>query len=197
MGHIAVAGQWNALARLLVHATSPGVPDTYQGDEMWFFALVDPDNRRPVDYGRREQLLSAVGGPGTMRGLHPSDERLKLGMVQRLLNIRRDHAALFTGGRYTPLEVRGAQANHVVAFARSANMEQAIVIAPRLVQGLLVDNRPLPDWGDTEVVLPDSMQRDDYRMVLEERELAIPRVSATLALSQVLTELPLALLMSS
>ena len=197
VGDIATAGHWNALARLLVHATSPGVPDTYQGDELWFFALVDPDNRRPVDYGRRDQLLSAVAKDGAMRGLHPSDERLKLGMVQRLLNIRRDHAAVFAGGRYTPLEVRGVHANHVVAFARSADAAQAIVVAPRLIQGLLDDNRSLPDWADTEVILPEALRRESYRIVLEDRDLTIPRVSPALALSQVLTELPLALLLSS
>ena len=197
VGDIATAGHWNALARLLVHAASPGVPDTYQGDELWFFALVDPDNRRPVDYGRRDQLLSAVAKAGAMRGLHPSEERLKLGMVQRLLNIRRDHAALFAGGRYTPLEVRGAHADHVVAFARSTDAAQAIVVAPRLIQGLLSDNRSLPDWADTEVILPEAQRRESYRLVLEDRDLTIPRVFPALALSQVLTELPLALLLSS
>ena len=197
VGHIATAGHWNALARLLIHATSPGVPDTYQGDELWFFALVDPDNRRPVDYERRDQLLSAVTSAGAIRGLHPSDERLKLGMVRRLLNIRRDHAALFTKGRYTPLEVRGTHADHVVAFARSVDDAQAIVVAPRLIQGLLIDNRPLPDWADTEVVVPESLQRDSHRLVLEDRELAIPPVSSALALSRVLTDLPFALLLSS
>jgi (1->4)-alpha-D-glucan 1-alpha-D-glucosylmutase len=197
VGHIATAGHWNALARLLVHATSPGVPDTYQGDEIWFFALVDPDNRRPVDYGRRDQLLSAVASPGAMRGLHPSDERLKLGMVQRLLNIRRDHAALFAGGRYTPLEVRGTHADHVVAFARSTDAAHAIVIAPRLVQGLLVENRSLPDWADTEIALPKSMRCDSYRLVLDDRDITIPGVSSALALSAVLADLPLALLLSS
>ena len=196
VGHIATAGHWNALARLLIHATSPGVPDTYQGDELWFFALVDPDNRRPVDYGRRDQLLSAAAAPGAIRGLDPSDERLKLGMVQRLLNIRRDHAALFAGGRYTPLEVRGAHAEHVVAFARSADDAQAIVLAPRLIQGFLSDDRSLPDWGDTELILPEAPRREIYRVVLEDRDLTIPRVSSGLALSQVLTELPLALLLS-
>ena len=197
VGHIATAGHWNALARLLIHATSPGVPDTYQGDELWFFALVDPDNRRPVDYERRDQLLSAVTSAGAIRGLHPSDERLKLGMVRRLLNIRRDHAALFTKGRYTPIEVRGTHADHVVAFARSVDDAQAIVVAPRLIQGLLIDNRPLPDWADTEVVVPESLSRDSHRLVLEDRELAIPRVSSALALSRVLTDLPFALLLSS
>ncbi|HKN64827.1 MAG TPA: hypothetical protein VJW73_01035, partial [Gemmatimonadaceae bacterium] len=195
--HITTAGHWNALARVLIHATSPGVPDTYQGDELWFFALVDPDNRRPVDYERRDQLLSAVTGAGALRGLHPSDERVKVGMVQRLLNIRRDHAAFFTRGRYTPLEVRGTHAEHVVAFARSVDDAQAIVVAPRVIQGLLVDNGRLPNWADTELVLPQTLQRNSYRLVLEDRELAIPRVSSALALSQVLTELPLTLLLSS
>ena len=196
VGDIATTGHWNALARLLVHATSPGVPDTYQGDEIWFFALVDPDNRRPVDYGRRDELLSAAAKAGAMRGLHPSDERLKLGMLQRLLNIRRDHAALFTGGRYTPLEVRGACAQHLVAFARSSDVAQAIVVAPRLIQGLLVDNRSIPDWADTEIVLPEPLRRESFRLILEDRDLTVARVSPALALSQVLTDLPLALLLS-
>jgi malto-oligosyltrehalose synthase len=196
VGDIATAGHWNALARVLIHATSPGVPDTYQGDELWFFALVDPDNRRPVDYERRDQLLSAVTSAGALRGLHPSDDRLKLGMVRRLLNIRREHAALFTRGRYSPLEVRGTHAEHVVAFARSVDDAQAIVVAPRITQGLLADNRPVPDWADTELVIPEPLQRDSYRMVLEDRKFAIPRVSSALALSELLTDLPLALLLS-
>jgi maltooligosyltrehalose synthase len=74
---------------------------------------------------------------------------------------------------------------------------QAIVVAPRLIQGLLIDNRPLPDWADTEVVVPGSLQRDRHRLVLEDRELAIPRVSSALALSRALTDLPFALLLSS
>lgn len=197
VGHIATAGHWNALARLLVHATSSGVPDTYQGDEIWFFALVDPDNRRPVDYGRREQLLSAAATAGALRGLHPSDERLKLGMVQRLLNIRRDHAALFSGGRYKPLEVRGVRANHVIAFARTTDTAQAIVIAPRLIQGLLANDRSHPDWQDTEVILPQPLPREGYRVILEDRELAISPVSPGLALAGLLSDLPLALLLSS
>lgn len=196
VGHIAMAGHWNALARLLVQATSPGVPDTYQGDELWFFTLVDPDNRRPVEYTRREQLLSAVASAGALRGLAPSDERLKLGMVQRLLNIRRDHAALFSRGSYTPLEVRGAQAEHVVAFARSSDATQALVIAPRLIRSLMVENKRLPDWTDTEIVLPESLRRERYRMVLEDRDITVPGVSPALALAGVLTDLPLALLLS-
>ena len=149
-----------------------------------------------VDYPHRAELLSAASSPGSLRGLHPSDERLKLGMVQRLLNIRRDHAALFTGGRYTPLEVRGVHAQHVVAFARSTDSAQAIVIAPRIVQGLLGDKHALPDWGDTEIVLPESLQRERYRLILEDSESTIPRVSPALALAPLLTELPLALLLS-
>ena len=109
VARIATLGHWNALARVLLHATAPGITDTYQGDELWMFALVDPDNRRAVDYKRRNELLAAISAPGSLRALHPSDERLKLGIVQRVLNIRRSHAALFRGGSYTPLDVRGPQ----------------------------------------------------------------------------------------
>jgi len=139
-----------------------------------------------------------VASAGALRGLarSPSDERLKLGMVQRLLNIRRDHAALFSRGSYTPLEVRGGQADHVVAFGRSSDDARAIIIAPRLIRGLLVDAKPLPDWSDTEIILPESLRLERYRVVLEDREITIPGVSPALALAGVLTDLPFALLLS-
>jgi (1->4)-alpha-D-glucan 1-alpha-D-glucosylmutase len=197
VGGISTAGHLNALARVLVHATSPGVPDTYQGDELWFFALVDPDNRRPVDYARRAELLRAVSTAGALRGLHPSDEKLKLGMVRRLLNIRRENAALFKAGDYTPLEVRGALSNHVIAFARASGDKCAIVIAPRLAEPLLKDGGSTPTWGDTEIVLPEAVRRDAFRVVLEDRELRLSGVTPTLAVAEVLAELPLALLLSS
>ena len=197
VGTIATVGHWNALSRVLVHATSPGVPDTYQGDELWCFSLVDPDNRRPVDYQRRAQLLRAVSGAAALHGLPPSDERFKLGVLRRLLNIRRENAAIFSAGSYAPLQVRGALADHVVAFARSSGDRHAIVVAPRLIAALLHENQSFPDWNDTEIVLPDTMQRDSYQLVLEDRELRVSRVSASLALSEILKEMPFSLLLSS
>jgi (1->4)-alpha-D-glucan 1-alpha-D-glucosylmutase len=197
VSRLADAGHWNALARVLVHVCSPGVPDTYQGDELWFFALVDPDNRRPVDYRHHEKLLSAVASQNSLKGLTSADDRLKLGLLQRLLNIRRDNAALFTRGSYIPLEVHGSLARHVIAFARATDQAQAIVVAPRLVQSLLGEDRSRIDWSDTEIVLPESLRCDQFRMPIEDRELSIPSVSPTLALSQALGELPLGLLLSS
>jgi (1->4)-alpha-D-glucan 1-alpha-D-glucosylmutase len=196
VGQLATAGHWNALSRVLLHLTSPGVADTYQGDELWFFALVDPDNRRPVDYKQREELLAAVEPPGSLRGLHPSDERTKLGVVQRVLDTRRDHAALFTGGSYTPLEVRGAMASHVIAVARSSETTHAIVIAPRLIVSLVSPDTTRLDWKDTEVLLPEVLRGRSLKMVLEDRDLGISSVMSSLALAEALTDLPFALLLS-
>lgn len=196
VGRVATLGHWNALSRVLVHLTSPGVPDTYQGDELWFFALVDPDNRRPVDYKRRDELLASATAPDALRGLHPSEEKVKLGLVQRLLNIRRDRAALFKAGSYTPLEVRGACASHVIAFTRSAADDQAIVIAPRLMGSLLPRDRALPDWEDTEIVLPDTIRRGRHRSLLGAGDVDVSSVTPSLALREVLAEMPMALLLS-
>jgi (1->4)-alpha-D-glucan 1-alpha-D-glucosylmutase len=197
VGHVATVGHLNALSRVLVHLTSPGVADTYQGDELWFFALVDPDNRRPVDYERRQVLLSEVEKPGALRGLHPTDERTKLGLVRRVLDIRRENAALFTRGSYTPLEVRGMLADHVIAFARRIDNIQAIVIAPRLVAPLFSAERQRIDWKDTHVVLPEAARDRKIRMVLEDRDLGVSSVMSSLALAETLTDLPLAVLLSS
>ena len=196
VGRIANAGHWNALARIVLHLTSPGVADTYQGDELWFFALVDPDNRRSVDYARREELIAKVSAPGALRGLEVSDERLKLGVMQRLLNMRRDRASLFTGGGYVPLQLQGALAGHFVAFGRTRESERAIVIAPRLIQSLTPKDGSPPRWEDTEVVLPEQLQGASYRSVLEDREIRFSEANSTLALAQLLTDLPMTVLLS-
>ena len=197
VARIATLGHWNALARVLLHATAPGITDTYQGDELWMFALVDPDNRRAVDYKRRDELLTAISAPGSLRALHPSDERLKLGIVQRVLNIRRSHAALFRGGSYTPLDVRGPQAAHLVAYARRHERAHAIVIAPRLLGPLMGPDGTLPDWRDTEIALPRDLATGTLRSVLRDEEIPISGDSLTLPGSAALGDLPLALLLSS
>ena len=196
VGRIANAGHWNALARVVLHLTAPGVADTYQGDELWFFALVDPDNRRPVDYARRAELIAKVSEPGALHGLEVSDERLKLGVMQRLLHMRREHASLFTGGGYLPLTVRGSLANHVVAFARTRESERAIVVAPRLIQSAIGKNGSRPNWEDTAIELPEPLRAGSFRAVLEDRDVRFSEGTATLALAEVLTELPMTVLLS-
>ena len=195
VARIAPAGHWNALARLLVHLTAPGTPDTYQGDDLWFFALVDPDNRRPVDYRRREELLASVSEAGALAALHVADDRLKLGILQRLLNTRRARAALFTRGRYAPLEVRGTYARHLFAFAREDESGAAIVIAPRLLASRLTPEGRVADWGDTAVVLPAGVRGATLRSVLRDQDVPILGESASIAANAVLAEFPLALLL--
>jgi (1->4)-alpha-D-glucan 1-alpha-D-glucosylmutase len=162
---------------------------------LWFFALVDPDNRRPVDYARRAELLASVKTSGILRSLHSTDERLKLGILQRLLHTRRANASLFTRGGYVPLEVRGAQAKHLVAFARRDGDAIAITVAPRLIVSRLdVDGRPT-DWGDTEIVLPGVLNGGALRSVFVDEEVPIRGDSGSIAASSVLDQLPLALLL--
>lgn len=197
VAHVSNAGHWNALARVLVHMTSPGTPDTYQGDELWFFALVDPDNRRAVDYRRRAELLASATKPGLLGSLHPADERLKPGVLQRLLHTRRAHATLFGRGGYLPLEVRGAHARHLVAFARRDGESIAITIAPRLLVSRLDAHGRPTDWEDTEIVLPGALGRGDLRSILMDEEVPIPGDNGSIAAASVLSEFPLALLLRS
>ena len=193
---IAIPGHLNALVRLVMQLTVPGVPDTYQGDELWTFTLVDPDNRRRVDYAKREELL-ASSAAGPLESLHPSDERLKLAVLQRLLNIRREHAALFAMGSYEPIELRGTLATHFVAYARGNDDAQLIVIAPRLMTRLLSPDAALADLGDTEIVLPMGVRPGAFRDVLRERNVHLSRGSTSLAHGDILTKLPIAVLLSS
>jgi (1->4)-alpha-D-glucan 1-alpha-D-glucosylmutase len=158
-------GLLNSLAQTLLRITAPGVPDTYQGTELWDFSLVDPDNRRPVDYGRRRdilaELLAQSGKDGDRRELCAEllrtreDGRIKLYVTAMALRCRRDHAGLFSAGEYLPGEGNGKRADHVFAFARRHGRASAVVAAPRLLTRLNegADGVPLGDsvWGDTRL----------------------------------------------
>ncbi|WP_047300951.1 malto-oligosyltrehalose synthase [Pseudomonas fluorescens] len=154
---IAAAGALNGLAQTLLRMTVPGVPDLYQGNEFWDFSLVDPDNRRPVDYAAREQALEAALPVGEL--LHDwRDGRIKQALIAQVLNLRVEHAELFRRGSYQALEVLGSQAHNVLAFVREHAGLQAIVIVPIRCASLL-ENSAVPQvdalrWGDTRVVLP-------------------------------------------
>jgi len=159
------AGCWNSLNQVLLKFTSPGVPDLYQGSELWNFSLVDPDNRRPVDFVAREVALAEVMASyregrlsaDTLRALRedlPSG-RLKLLLTARLLALRKACPAVFSEGAYAPLEVTGPAADHVVAFARVLGQEAVVVIATRLLAGLAEDDGAA--WRGTEVALPPDL----------------------------------------
>lgn len=154
---IAAAGALNGLAQTLLRMTVPGVPDLYQGNEFWDFSLVDPDNRRPVDYAAREQALADPSAIGDWLA-HWRDGRIKQALIAEVLNLRVEHAELFRRGTYQALEVLGAQAHNVLAFAREHQGRQAIVIVP-IRCATLLENSAVPQvdalrWGDTRVVLP-------------------------------------------
>ena len=140
--------QINSLAETLLKLTTPGVPDTYQGDELWDLSLVDPDNRRPVDFPAREHLLAELKGLSAEQVWRRREEGLpKLWLISKTLAFRRKHPELFGAeSTYTPLEPSGRKAAHVVAFMRGKGL---VVAVPRL------SIRLANDWAETTLCLPD------------------------------------------
>jgi (1->4)-alpha-D-glucan 1-alpha-D-glucosylmutase len=163
---VARCGVYNSLAQLTLKITAPGIPDFYQGTELWDFTLVDPDNRRPVDYGRRMTLLQELTARrqnGDLVALasdllDQQGDALKLFVTTTLLHMRREQRDLFESGAYEGLAIGGARSAHVFAFRRVTGERMAIVAVPRLVASLIHDNDTVPTgertWGDTEVRLP-------------------------------------------
>jgi len=147
-------GRTNSLSQVLLKLTSPGIPDMYQGSELWDLSLVDPDNRRPVDYTLRRELLSEVGRLSIGQLRARADEGLpKLWTLYHGLRTRREHPAAFgTGGSYKPLFAKGAQAEHVIGYLRG---EEVIAIVPRLV--LKLNN----EWQDTTLDIPSGSWRNE------------------------------------
>jgi (1->4)-alpha-D-glucan 1-alpha-D-glucosylmutase len=145
-------GAINSLAQVVLKITVPGVPDFYQGNEAWDFSLVDPDNRRPVDYERRKEMLASLERTPSPAELLENwkDGRIKLFVTQRLLHFRRENAALFRDGGYVPLSVRGEFAESAIAFAREHGGQRIAVVVPRLSSR--VGFPPIGEkWRDTAV----------------------------------------------
>jgi (1->4)-alpha-D-glucan 1-alpha-D-glucosylmutase len=146
----------NALAMKLLQLTMPGIPDSYQGSELWDFSLVDPDNRRPVDFGERARLIAALDRVDATTPRVDDSGAAKLHLVRSALRLRRRRPELFGAeADYEPLEVSGSAAEHVVAFARGSGGAverpgRAVTVIPRLVLGL----RQAGGWKDTAVQLP-------------------------------------------
>jgi malto-oligosyltrehalose synthase len=143
---IGPAGAVNGLAQTLWKLTAPGVPDFYQGAEFWDQSLVDPDNRRPVDFARRIEALRTGEAP-TEAASHWRDGRIKQAVIHRALTLRREVPVLFAHGDYRPLETTGPMSAHVVAFARSHGESQCVVVVPRLSSRLIRSPRPLAREG--------------------------------------------------
>ena len=208
---VAFFGYFNSLAQVLLKLTSPGVPDFYQGSELWDLALVDPDNRRPVDYGRRRQLLSDLQRRMDEAGedLRPltaellanlADGNAKLYLIYRMLHFRRAHEPLFAHGTYLPLEAAGPKRDHVCAFARSLEDEAVLVAVPRLVVRLVGGSEQPPMgpevWETTRLLLPPPLAGRCYRNLLTGEVLAADSQDGTsgLSLAAALADFPVVFL---
>lgn len=207
---IAQYGIYNSLAQLLIKITAPGVPDFYQGTEFWDLNLVDPDNRRPVDFGLRQTVLAAfrqVGDSVEARQAllndlltHRADGRIKLWVTAEGLRYRRAHAALFQQGEYVPLQVIGPRRDHLFAFARIHGDQAVVVVVPRLLTGVIEDPTELPVgkrvWGDTKVTMPSWKEGSPYRHVLTGKPFVTIQDDGRQAVgvAEILAECPVALI---
>jgi (1->4)-alpha-D-glucan 1-alpha-D-glucosylmutase len=153
VGRLRAAGQINSLAQTLVKLTAPGVPDIYQGSEIWDFSLVDPDNRRPVDFKLRQRLLYEAMHLEAESIWARRDEGLpKLWMIQRTLALRAQHHGIFNDA-FEPMIARGERANHLIAFVRAGRFLTAI---PRFVLELN------GNWADTSLELPPGVWNNEF-----------------------------------
>jgi (1->4)-alpha-D-glucan 1-alpha-D-glucosylmutase len=158
---ISGAGAINGLAQTLLRMTTPGVPDLYQGTEFWDQSLVDPDNRRPVDYLSRQAAFRAA---------RPPDELLKdwqtgavkQAIIARALALRRETPALFAKGDYTKLEAEGCMGDHVLAFTRRYGTQKIAVAVTRLAAPFVTDMPLIPAcvWDNTIITIPDGKWTD-------------------------------------
>ena len=198
---IAFFGCLNSLAQTLLKLTSPGLPDIYQGTELWDFSLVDPDNRRPVDYELRRRclgdLLAAQGGDlialcdDLLRNY--ADGRIKMWTILRALHLRRDNAALFQLGGYVPLRATGARSEHLVAFAREHDWRMAVTLVPRLpysLHGGELSPKESP-WGDTQIALPSNAPSVFFNVMTGE---SVQPAGRMLSCREVFVHFPVALL---
>lgn len=201
-GPIAQAGMFNSLSQTLLKIASPGVPDFYQGCELWDFNLVDPDNRRPVDYTLRRKLLAEVEQTSVCSGIEEllhtaTDGRIKLYLTTLALRFRRAQRELFLRGDYQSLAARGALDNHVIAFARSLEGKKVLVVAGRFFTRLINDGQPPIGkvWEGTSLMMPGEFA-GGYRDILTGRQLgtASRDDGCELSLTEIFAQLPVALL---
>ncbi|HEY9652305.1 MAG TPA: malto-oligosyltrehalose synthase, partial [Coleofasciculaceae cyanobacterium] len=198
---VASYGIFNSLSQVLLKYTTPGVPDTYQGTELWDLSMVDPDNRRPVDYEQRISVLKDIKEKAQTDSLELIDEllstkedgRIKLFLTHRLLQARKENLEVFQKGDYQPLEVIGKFKEHTVAFARRFEDKIAIAIAPRFFTQLIQpQDYPLGEqvWADTQLQLPQDSPSTWQNTITNQTISG----SGTLGVGQILQHFPVALL---
>ena len=200
-------GMINSLAQATLKMTCPGNPDIYQGTELWDFSLVDPDNRRPIDFHMRKKMLSELRThlePATLvRELldNYQDGRIKMWITMRALELRREYPGLFQKGTYVPLDA-SEKNQHLCAFARiheeNGRAEAAIIAVPRLACTLMAGTAepPIGDiWGDTTIALPEGIP-SELRNVLTDKKV-VAATDRKLACRGIFETLPVAVLVGS
>ena len=159
---VAYFGMVNGLSQTLLKIASPGVPDFYQGSELWDLRMVDPDNRGAIDFARRADALRSIAqtdGSDPAEGLrdlveHWHDGRVKLFLIWKAARFRRDHEDLFRAGEFVPLQSLGSNARNVVAFVRKHGTSWVLAAVPRWLSQVSAKGKGRFDWGDTRIVLP-------------------------------------------
>lgn len=203
---VARVGAWNGLSQVVLKAAAPGTPDVYQGAELWDLRLVDPDNRRPVDFRRLQRAAEDLdrraedGRERLVRALLErwEDGRIKTFVLRESLRLRRENPGLFDRGAYVPLRASAPRARHVVAFARRMENRWAVVVTPRLVAPWCIGGGPPVGervWGDATLRLPEGAP-ERFRNALTGGEVATSRRGRgrRLRLAEALAACPVALL---
>jgi (1->4)-alpha-D-glucan 1-alpha-D-glucosylmutase len=204
-------GMLNSLSQTLLKITCPGVPDFYQGTEIWDFSLCDPDNRRPVDFDCRRKMLAVLKenmakfGPDFKVALKElidkwEDGSVKLYVTSKALAYRGDNHMLFREGTYIPLTTEGVLKDQVCGFARKRNNKAVLVVVPRLMTQVLHFSVEVPlgekVWGKTGILLPDEISGNIFKNVLTGEKVRVTRSSdkRVLALADVFSCFPVAML---
>lgn len=202
-------GMFTSLSQTVLKIASPGVPDFFQGTEIWDYSLVDPDNRRPVDYQVRIRMLDELKKEESKSGplqlaealtAQKENGKIKLYVTYKMLNYRRENRDLFDSGEYVPLVAAGEKAYHVCAFARRSEDAAVLVIAPRFFHELLKNPEDLPVgkavWDDACVMLPfEAMDRQYVNLFTGERIMTMSRNgTAVMHLAEVFSHFPAAIM---
>lgn len=201
---IAFYGIFNSISQVLLKLTSPGVPDIYQGCELWDLSMVDPDNRRPVDYQLRQQYLEYIqkqSGKDTGQLIselleNKEDGRIKMYVIYKTLQLRNQYPGAFEKGEYIPLEVTGTHKDRVISFARVSAEQTILVVAPRLYTKLMTQNElPVGEqiWKDTAIQLPKNLRKTGWKQVFTGSGL---QPAEKLYLKDICKEFPLGLLLN-
>jgi (1->4)-alpha-D-glucan 1-alpha-D-glucosylmutase len=201
---IARVGLWNSLSQTLLKFSCPGVPDIYQGNDLFDFSLVDPDNRRPIDYASRQKAFATTqeldgASPESLATqlLTAFHERLKMYTIWKALCLRKKSPELFQQGDYLPLEAEGAKSKHVIAFLRRTTSNTLLLLVPRLIAGLLGEKKSPPVgpgvWQDTFITIPSGTFPKSFRNIFTGDVLNLDNEGDKVTVSRLLREFPVAL----